>query len=65
MFEKFTQKAIEIVTQAQEEAQRLGHYQIRSEHLLLALYIQTKGAQAKILEFDKIERSKLIEEINF
>ena len=65
MFEKFTQKAIEIVTQAQEEAQRLGHYQIRSEHLLLALYIQTKGVQAKILEFDKIERSKLIEEINF
>ena len=59
MFEKFTQKAIEIVTQAQEEARRLGHYQICSEHLLLALYIQTKGVQAKILEFEKIDRSKL------
>ncbi len=65
MFEKFTQKAIEIVTQAQEEARRLGHYQICSEHLLLALYIQTKGVQAKILEFEKIDRSKLISEINF
>ena len=65
MFEKFTQKAIEIVTQAQEEARRLGHYQICSEHLLLALYIQTKGVQAKILEFEKIDRSKLIGEINF
>ena len=65
MFEKFTQKAIEIVTQAQEEACRLGHYQICSEHLLLALYIQTKGVQAKILEFEKIDRSKLISEINF
>lgn len=65
MFEKFTQKAIEIVTQAQEEAVRLGHYKICSEHLLLALFIQTKGAQAKILNFDKIERSKLIEKISF
>lgn len=65
MFEKFTQKAIEIVTQAQEEAGRLGHYQICSEHLLLALFIQTKGPQVKILNFDKIERSKLIEQICF
>lgn len=65
MFERFTQKAIEIVTQAQEEAVRLGHYRICSEHLLLALYIQTKGVQAKILNFDKIERSKLIEKISF
>lgn len=65
MFEKFTQKAIEIVTQAQEEALKFGHSQICSEHLLLALYIQTKGVQAKILGFDKVERSKLIEEVNF
>ncbi len=63
MFEKFTQKAIEIVTQAQDEAKRLGHSQICSEHILLALYIQTKGVSAKMLDFDKIDRNKLNEKI--
>jgi len=36
MFERFTDGARQVVVQAQEEARRLGHNYIGSEHLLLA-----------------------------
>jgi len=37
MFERFTDKAREAVVLAQEEARRLGHPEVRTEHLLLGL----------------------------
>jgi ATP-dependent Clp protease ATP-binding subunit ClpA len=36
MFERFTDTARHVVTQAQKDARRLGHHYIGSEHLLLA-----------------------------
>ena len=54
MFEKFTQKAIEVVQSAQNYAQKFCHEQVLTQHLLLGLVFQLKGVQAKILNFDKI-----------
>jgi len=48
MFERFTQPARDVVVQAQEEARRLGHDHIGTEHLLLALLArpETTGGRA-------------------
>lgn len=54
MFEKFTQKAIEVVQSAQNYAKDFKHAKVLTEHLLLGLVAKTKGVQAKILNFDKI-----------
>jgi len=40
MFERFTDRARRLVVLAQEEARRLGHNYIGTEHLLLAVVIQ-------------------------
>jgi ATP-dependent Clp protease ATP-binding subunit ClpC len=37
MFEKFTEKARQVILQAREEALELGHTYLGSEHILLAL----------------------------
>ena len=60
MFEKFTQKAIDVVQGAQNYAQEFCHSKIMSQHLLIGLVAQTKGVQAKILSFDKIHFGELI-----
>lgn len=54
MFEKFTQKAIEVVQSAQNYALDFKHGKVLPEHLLIGLVAKTKGVQAKILNFDKI-----------
>lgn len=59
MFEKFTQKAIDVVQDALNCANEFNHSKVTSEHLLIGLMTQAKGVQAKILNFDKIDFSKL------
>lgn len=64
MFEKFTQKAIDVVQSAQNFAMKFKHQRVLPSHLLLGLVSQSKGVQAKILNFDKIDYnflSKLVE----
>ena len=63
MFEKFTQKAIDVVQAAQNYAVEFKHAKILSQHLLLGLCAQSKGVQAKILGFDKINFGELNKEI--
>lgn len=63
MFEKFTQKAIDIVQNAQIQAGNLGHDKVYSEHLLLGLSLATKGVQAKLLGVEKVDIDKLISKI--
>jgi ATP-dependent Clp protease ATP-binding subunit ClpA len=46
MFERFTNPAREVVAQSQENARRLKHGYIGTEHLLLALAEQDSGAGA-------------------
>ena len=49
MFERFTAEARQVVVGAQEEASRLHHGQIGTEHLLLALLQPTGTATAAVL----------------
>ena len=49
MFERFTRAAREATVQAQEQARRLGHDRIGTEHLLLGLLAAEGGVAAKVL----------------
>lgn len=48
MFEKFTEKAINVVTQAQEQAKSMNNACVQPEHLLLAIVQQAKGVSLKL-----------------
>ncbi len=64
MFERFTQKAIDVVQSAQNYAAKFCHSKVLSQHLLLGLVVQLKGVQAKILNFDKINFGELTIEVH-
>jgi ATP-dependent Clp protease ATP-binding subunit ClpC len=49
MFERFTGRARTVVRNAQEEARRLDHDHIGTEHLLLGLLTEPEGVGAKAL----------------
>src|SRR5437667_12705126 len=48
-FDKFTERARKVLSLAQEEAQRLQHNYIGTEHLLLGLIGEGEGVAAKVL----------------
>ena len=48
-FDKFTQRARKVLQLAQEEAQRLHHNYIGTEHLLLGLVREREGVAGKVL----------------
>jgi ATP-dependent Clp protease ATP-binding subunit ClpC len=50
MFERFTDRARRVVALAKEEAKRLKHNYIGTEHILLGLLHEGEGAAAKALE---------------
>jgi len=51
MFERFTDRARRVVVRAQEEARRLDHDYVGTEHILLALTHESIGGlAAKVLE---------------
>ena len=50
MFERFTDRARQTVVLAQEEARRLNHTHIGTEHLLLGLLREGDGAAAQALK---------------
>lgn len=50
MFERFTNKARHVVVLAQEEARRLNHNYIGTEHLLLGLMAEPRGLACRALE---------------
>jgi hypothetical protein len=50
MFERFTDRARRVVPLAQEEAKRLDHNYIGTEHLLLGLIREGEGIAAKAME---------------
>src|SRR5919202_1427612 len=49
-FDKFTERAKKVLVLAQEEAQRLNHNYIGTEHLLLGLVREGEGIAAGVLE---------------
>jgi ATP-dependent Clp protease ATP-binding subunit ClpC len=50
MFEKFTDRARQVIVLAQEEARTLNHNYIGTEHLLLGLIHEGEGVAARALE---------------
>ncbi len=50
MFERFTERARQVVVLAQDEARALRHDSIDTEHLLLGLLREEEGVAARVLE---------------
>ncbi len=50
MFERFTERARQVVVLAQEEARNLKHNYIGTEHILLGLLREEEGLAARVLE---------------
>lgn len=63
MFEKFTEKAINVVSTSQKLAKESGAAKVAPEHLLLALFDEAKGISLKIFKTYDITHEKLEEEI--
>ncbi len=58
-FEKFSERARRVLTSAQEEAQRLNHSYIGTEHILLGLIREEEGVAAKVLNNLGVSLSKV------
>lgn len=63
MFERFTEKALNVVSRAQDIACKMNSEKILSEHLLLALAAEAKGVSLKIFRMYNITYEKLYDEI--
>ena len=63
MFEKFTEKAIKVVSASQENAKLAGATIVAPENLLLALFDEAKGISLKIFKSYDITHEKLVKEI--
>ena len=56
---KFTQRAQKVIAYAQEEARRLNHNVIGTEHLLLGLIREGEGVAARALKNLGIDANKV------
>lgn len=63
MFEKFTDRARKVINLARQEAERLGHEFIGTEHILLGLVKEGSGVAANVLENLDIDLEKIRIEI--
>lgn len=59
MFEKFTEKAINAITEAQNIAKNMQNALVQPEHLLLAIVKQSKGISLKIFKSQNIAYDEL------
>lgn len=63
MFEKFTEKAVNVVSVSQEVAKEIGARKVAPEHLLLALFDEARGIPLKLFKSYNITRENLCKEI--
>lgn len=63
MFEKFTEKAINAITEAQEQAKSMHNAYVQPEHLLLAITKQAKGISLKLFKNYNITFEELKKEV--
>ncbi|WP_188456355.1 ATP-dependent protease ATP-binding subunit ClpC [Virgibacillus oceani] len=63
MFGRFTERAQKVLALSQEEAVRLGHNNIGTEHILLGLVREGEGIAAKALQSLGLEVGKIQEEV--
>ena len=59
MFEKFTEKALQIVTGAQKVAEECGFSEVYPEHILIALTAQKNCFSTKLLTMSKISLDEI------
>ncbi len=64
-FEKFSERARRALTLAQEEAQRLNHNYIGTEHILLGLVRESDGVAAKVLANLGVDMGKVRAAVEF
>ncbi len=64
MFERFTEKAINVVSASQNVAKEAGARTVGPEYLLLALFDEAKGIPLKLFKTYDITRENLLEEID-
>ncbi|MFC2018905.1 ATP-dependent Clp protease ATP-binding subunit [Chloroflexota bacterium] len=64
-FEKFSERARRVLTLAQEEAQKLNHSHIGTEHILLGLVREEEGIAAKVLANLGISLPKVRQAVEF
>lgn len=65
IYARFTERARRVLSLAQEEAQRLQHNYIGTEHLLLGLVRESDGVAAKVLANLGIELHKVRSAVDF
>ncbi|MFD2672502.1 ATP-dependent protease ATP-binding subunit ClpC [Marinicrinis sediminis] len=63
MFGRFTERAQKVLALAQEEAVRLGHNNIGTEHILLGLIREGEGIAAKALQALGLNLEKIQDEV--
>ncbi len=63
MFGRFTERAQKVLALSQEEAVRLGHNNIGTEHILLGLVSEGDGIAAKALQAIGLGSDKIREEV--
>ncbi|HAQ4399698.1 ATP-dependent Clp protease ATP-binding subunit [Enterococcus faecium] len=63
MEELFTERAQAVLEIAQEEAKRLKHQSVSSEHVLLALVVEQNGIAGKVLREMDLNATEIYEEI--
>src|SRR5438067_2875834 len=64
-FDKFTERARNVLSLAQEEAQRFQHNYIGTEHLLLGLVREGEGVAAKVLRDLGVDLQKVRSAVEF
>ena len=64
MFERFTGKARQAVVAAQEEARTRGADEIRTEHLLAALYSVPDNLALTVLEAFSVDKEAVLREVD-
>lgn len=63
MFERFTEKAVNVVSEAQKLAKELKSSEVCPEHLLLALVKEAKGVSLKIFRMYNLSEDNVREEV--
>ena len=63
MFERFTHRARRVIILAQEEAKRLNHSAVGTEHILLGIIREGEGVASKVLESLNISPERVRAEI--
>lgn len=63
MFERFTEKAVNVVSEAQRFAKELKSSEVLPEHLLLALVSEARGVSLKLFRMSNLTLEALLDEV--